>query len=387
MNLRQMTYKIIPTGFKDGYVDFSVTANIRSNARWTMSIIDGPDRLSSSVKPPTSGTANITGSDFKYRFSDISNKGEVTFRFSSPDGLFVDQDITVNLMPISALFAKSNIVYKVVDGKPTLTFAETMDRNAEIPANAQGLFFRWGSLIAISTLLQDDVKTGFNPNTDVIFKPANFETAIGSYDNIPHYDNYHTWDGSSNSDGFLASAFPAEQPGRGYHSQNGLGDICRYISDQEGWVKGRWRMPTIYELRTIFRRDETPWRGPESYFYGLPYGSFGIQKNTSRDGLTPISSGVLGGSGVDYTQDADGDGQDREPNHEEKVFFPASGEYYYNSTPGISDVGVYGAYNMSTRGANLLGIDSDGFSGWDSNGYTESASTIRCIRDGIFNTK
>ncbi|MCE9235500.1 fimbrillin family protein, partial [Bacteroides ovatus] len=49
---------------------------------------------------------------------------------------------------IARQFARSNIVWDATNNK--LTFAVTAADNATIPANVQGVFFKWGSLVAIS---------------------------------------------------------------------------------------------------------------------------------------------------------------------------------------------------------------------------------------------
>lgn len=37
----------------------------------------------------------------------------------------------------------------------------------------------------------------------------------------------------------------------GYDAKKALGDPCRYMSNQSGWTKGKWRMPTKEEYDAI----------------------------------------------------------------------------------------------------------------------------------------
>ncbi|MDR0973908.1 MAG: DUF4906 domain-containing protein, partial [Prevotellaceae bacterium] len=117
-------------------------------------------------------------------------------------------------------WAYSNIILK--DGK--LTFATTAAENAEIPANSEGLQFRWGSLIGVN--IQVPTKT-YGPDR-IAFIPSEYTVSINDLTAIPN-------------------ASSASQLS-GYDAAAGTGDICRYISDK-GWVEGDWRMPTLAEAQ------------------------------------------------------------------------------------------------------------------------------------------
>lgn len=80
--------------------------------------------------------------------------GTIDVVFASPDGLFSDVTVTLNI--VNNVWARSNIVWVSKPNDPNypeggyLTFAVTPADNATIPANSQGVFFQWGSLVAIS---------------------------------------------------------------------------------------------------------------------------------------------------------------------------------------------------------------------------------------------
>jgi hypothetical protein len=123
-------------------------------------------------------------------------------------------------------WAYSNIILK--DGK--LTFATTAAENAEIPANVEGLAFKWGSLIGMHTAGAQGT-----PYTSdrISFIPEEYtgSTPITVYGNIP----YASVDAEFDS----------------YNALAATGDICRYVS-AKGWVQGKWRMPTQAEaLKSI----------------------------------------------------------------------------------------------------------------------------------------
>lgn len=147
-------------------------------------------------------------------------------------------------------FAYSNIV--MIGGK--LTFAEKridddeIDgfSNEDIPANSQGIHFRFGSLVGISSAGEHG--TEFD-SSHVVFCPTEY-TKPTIWNEMPYHrvsdSTYFTPEeiqaGAIADDHLMEKFTPI-----GYDVSQGLGDICRYISDQ-GWVKGRWRIPTATEI-------------------------------------------------------------------------------------------------------------------------------------------
>ncbi|MDC2191661.1 fimbrillin family protein, partial [Bacteroides thetaiotaomicron] len=77
---------------------------------------------------------------------------------------------------IARQFARSNIVWDATNNK--LTFAVTEADNATIPANSQGVFFKWGSLVAVSP-----VGNTYAAN-QILFSPSG--TTNYNWANIPY---------------------------------------------------------------------------------------------------------------------------------------------------------------------------------------------------------
>jgi hypothetical protein len=156
-------------------------------------------------------------------------------------------------------WAYSNIILK--DGK--LTFATTAAENAEIPANTEGLVFKWGSLIGLNTTGSN--LSAFTPSS-VSFIPSEYTGSkpISVYDDVPY---------ASSASQLLS-----------YDVAAGTGDICQYISDK-GWVKGRWRLPTRAEAQQTIDAGY------------VMYGSFADEYGvTKTDGTVLMDSGIFFGT-------------------------------------------------------------------------------------------
>lgn len=140
-------------------------------------------------------------------------------------------------------WARSNVVWDNANSR--LTFATTPDENVGIPANSQGLYFRWGSLVAIAPCANNnnsyvyEYEGGKYPNGDIIYNSINYYSystlsAIATGDVSEEDDAFATY---NNNTGFDASV--------------SKGDICRYITAQ-GWVsRGSWRLPTVAEWEAL----------------------------------------------------------------------------------------------------------------------------------------
>lgn len=171
--------------------------------------------------------------------------------------------IKVNCVPATEMFACSNVVLGD-DGR--LTFATTEEENNYIPANAQGVFFKWGSLIGISS---DNIPLDgqiFGAD-NVVFKPENLSVTWdeSSFSAIPYIDEFAGTNGSSMDEDALLTYYDMGSSTPGYDEAAGKGDVCRYISDK-GWVDGRWRTPTIREYYYLLTNDnagETPAAEPD----------------------------------------------------------------------------------------------------------------------------
>lgn len=135
--------------------------------------------------------------------------------------------------PMEDAWARSNIVWDATNNK--LTFAVTETDLATIPANSKGAFFKQNSLLA------------YNPT--LVFNPtANSYT----WATAPYYGNRPAKQDNS----FDSTA--AYNGGTGFKADEGLGDICRYITAQ-GWVEGKWRTPTIQEWIDLYEKNGKVW--------------------------------------------------------------------------------------------------------------------------------
>lgn len=239
-------------------------------------------------------------------------------------------------------FAFSNVVFK--DG--VLTFAEASG-NRGIPSNAQGLYFRYGSLVALSSS-----GTAFS----VIYSPSEYQGDLTNWTGIPYFQsNFQDLDHSRDE-------FKELYPRKGYDETTGTGDLCRYISDR-GWVSGHWRLPTIAEYEALYSVTT----GRTDGYRGIRVGSFPYYGETITDpyGLHPIQSGWFQGEGAQYATSSNISSPPAN-----SLFLPGSGErdyqtgnlvtpgymgYYWSSTPNNIPNGYHILYSKDgiTRAAGL----------------------------------
>jgi hypothetical protein len=154
--------------------------------------------------------------------------------FSSSLDVAKSYTLVVDLKGTSR-WARSNVVW---DGSK-LTFATTTEENAGIPANSQGLFFWWGSLVAIRPCA-NQWGVDYANSTDIIYNPtATSPSSWYSIGDIPK------------GDGSMSDAFDTYNNNTGFDAAAGKGDVCRYITAQ-GWVsQGNWRLPTAAEWEAL----------------------------------------------------------------------------------------------------------------------------------------
>lgn len=178
----------------------------------------------------------------------------------------------ITVCPVQ-LWARSNIVWipdaDLADGG-ILTFAVFSEDNTpsgrtlavdngegnmkvveipSIPADAQGVCFRWGSLVAVSPAGRD-----FSADK-VLFSPDG--NSYRSWNVIPYMDN-----AEPPFDNFVESEddFTSYGDGQGFDADEAKGDICRYISAR-GWVYGNWRLPTAEEIDALIAEGDVEWNG------------------------------------------------------------------------------------------------------------------------------
>lgn len=272
---------------------------------------------------------------------------------------------------IALSFARSNIVFN----NNILTFAEDATANTAVtsivtaenqtvsrramPSDIQGVYFKWGSLVAIST-------TGAYSASKILFSPTG-RTAY-TWDNIPYLNSSNTTPYNTKTDDDFLKFY-----GRpGYNAQTGIGDICRYISDR-GWVEGRWRMPTGAEIDMLIdeRRNLDGAIG-----YGTNWNYFTVpDAGENKNGFYRMATGKLFGK--------DATASENKGNPTYGMFMPANG---YRENGGTTWVGQNGRFwSSSDAGAEhayTLRIGKDGaatYQGWLSRSLY--AHSVRCIRD------
>ncbi|NDV85004.1 hypothetical protein D0T87_23990, partial [Bacteroides sp. 51] len=280
VKLLQKNYGLIYKDVKSKYAsatskEYSFT--VQSNTNWKIgSVTDASSVLTTASKSAletitgTSGTTTVTFT------VAASTTGTATLNFINTDGLFADVAVTLNVQPIvPAEFGGSNIVW---DGTK-LTFSTGPD-DKSVDAQAQGVYFQWGSLVAISPV------GAFSASSSILYKPEEYTTAITSWTTIP-YVNETT--APFNDDVQTEDDFATYNSNTGYNASTGKGDICRYIS-AKGWVAGSWRLPTYAEQKTFL---EAAGQSPVSpSYYGTPIGTFTAFTASNANGLDQIPSYV-----------------------------------------------------------------------------------------------
>jgi len=269
---------------------------------------------------------------------------------------------------IARQFARSNIVWDATNNK--LTFAVTAADNATIPANVQGVFFKWGSLVAISP-----VGNTYAAN-QILFSPDG--TTNYTWANIPYIsettgkfgthgtdeDDFAGYDGGSNTNG------------PGFNASTNKGDICRYISDR-GWVQGKWRLPTSDEQQALINEVT-------SVSNNGGFGNITGAPNTGNNahGFWQVPSGRWLGAGAaaDAARNT-GKAAELVPGSS-SVYFPAGGYRDYssgNTDHAGGDGYSWSASSNTTALAYSLNVYS-GIASWISNNRNYGFA-VRCLRE------
>jgi hypothetical protein len=186
----------------------------------------------------------------------------------------------------ASLWAGSNIMW---DGSKLVFLS---DENSGVGAvHSQGLFFKWGSLVAIKpigTYGASQYDSMYNTGS-IIFSPTGtYSYAWGS---IPYMD---TTSSPFNNSTATEDDF-ASYNGTGFNAAEGKGDICRYITSQ-GWVKGRWRLPKASDYTALMTEAESI-----AFASGWSVSTFGESPSTSYGQATINGSWVrIRHSGLSY---------------------------------------------------------------------------------------
>jgi hypothetical protein len=187
------------------------------------------------VKPMAAGS-------LKVKIGNVSVTGSPAFanqevEFSSALAAATSYTLLVELKR-KAPFAYSNIVWTGTK----LTFATTLAETATIPQESGGVYFKWGSLVALGML--DSYTEGQYPSGSILFSSTGYY--YYTYPNIPYANE--TAAPFNNME--VEDDFATYNGNTGFNASTGKGDICRYISSQ-GWVSGNWRMPTSGDFGSL----------------------------------------------------------------------------------------------------------------------------------------
>ena len=294
--------------------------------------------LTLSLSPDGRATANQTvsgeGTQTVYLFSTANGTNADRTAVITLDGT---ENVVTNVRQLYSAaqgFARSNIVMWIDgNGNKILTFAENevdhtspksvtyhdastgttvTDHVPAIPANVQGLHFRWGSLVGVTS---NSSPSAFNGSTTgvapshTVFWPAehapyvpsawvfNESSASGQ---VPYASSSDIGaNPNSGPDGYGFDAFAGYPGGTGpgFDKAAAKGDICRYISDM-GWVRGKWRMPTTAEIIGLL--DENTFGGYNGRVVGSWNGSESITNTGqyNRYGYFPLNSARVVGKGL-----------------------------------------------------------------------------------------
>lgn len=225
-------------------------------------------------------------------------------------------------------FALSNVVYVEEDGVGKYTFAEDVEDLARIPANAQGLYFKWMSLVGVSGTGANGSE--FNAAEHIPFK--NFPGYGGdpALNNVTWSKIPYLWENALK---------PSDNPKSNVAA--GTGDICQYISAQ-GWVKNEWRMANNYDYRD-YLLNATKYELSVEGFKGYRIGNnpWDSQEQSLVNGMGQINNGWYYGADVKPSKI-----ENISPTHL-SVFFPASGGR--DDTGKLWNPGTVGGYRTNAN--------------------------------------
>ena len=287
--------------------------------------------------------------------------------------------LTVRRVPIADLFARSNVVQK----SGVLTFAVTEEDNQTIPAWSQGVFFKWGSLVAMAP-----AGNPYDPVKQVVYypsglNPSDWEGGLTGWDRIPYaHPNFSFTTPSLSGDD--ADAFKEYSGNTGFNEGAGVGDICRYISSGtggKGWVEGKWRMPTYAELKQLY--DETGVKTAQIGTFTDKVKVLDLNPDNYRNGTFNPESGQFLGVKVAASTPTE---SNMKPPPSGTVFLPVAGQRYPNGNGNVYHAGAYGYYWSATPytvnsryTVNYLFLGEDEVIFYDAD--RSYAFPVRCIKE------
>jgi hypothetical protein len=277
-------------------------------------------------------------------------------------------------------WAGSNVYWdqSLNGGNGSLTFAPHGDRTKEM---YQGVFFKWGSLVGIDPSRYNG-STDWNSSNSILYIPNYTSASVHSWTTDVHmvYNNIPSlYAESIIEQGIMDRYYLALYSD--YANQKG--DICRYLSESEGYgggigiVKGKYRMPTLCEL---VKGNNNGGVISGSDYGPIPAGSDGIGKwtrigsNVSSDWFN-ITDTNPDGTYANFTTGANYDGY---------AGFPTAGGRNSYSYGSLNNVGVYGFYwsssaSSTTDFASYWYFTRDAM--YIANDGRRAAYPVRCILD------
>lgn len=302
--------------------------------------------------------------------SPVSGNDEVNGRIVITAGRLRDT-LTVRRIPITDLFARSNIVLR----SDALNFAATTEENRTMPAHSQGVFFKWGSLLAVAP-----AGNPYDPEKHVIRNPTDLDPSewgggMAGWDKIPYAHPNFGFPAASTFDDDT-DAFKEYGNKTGFDEKAGVGDICRYISSQKNWGKGNWRLPTYAELDMLYEETKMKTAKLGTYANVTRF----MNEATDRNGdFNPQSGWFLG---YETSSSTPTDGHAITP-PAGTAYLPAAGQRYPDGDGAVVHVGAYAYYWSSTPYSpytvNYLFQSKYGIEFYEAD--HSYAFPIRCIRD------
>lgn len=316
---------LVLTALANSYSSFTVICpDDDPNIEWTVTVPSGGwleicDNMTGVNQIPQSDqyTYSGRGTQKLFAFAPVANISSVEL-LSTITLEGSTQEISVKQLYQDEIYvpeyphggwAGSNIYWVVDNNYPDGGYLTFDDKEVTTHEQYQGVYFMWGSLVALSPLGNSWTGGIWNgtsgqilyiPNKNVGTNGGWNPAANSTWGYIPRLG----WTNNSNpanGGSAISIAFNQDQSYliQNHNPQGNIGDICKYITDM-GWAPGsmegrKWRMPTHLEYLNL-----TDYARTISGFF--PY-----QQSTNRFGQAAYSNG--------YRRTA-GDGT---------PFFPASG--------------------------------------------------------------
>ena len=271
-----------------------------------------------------------------------------------------ESDTRITYKRSGPVWAGSNIYW---DGTKLTFDTETTTANNQ----KQGIFFKWGSLIGISS--NGDIGSSYDSSSVLLYIPSYVSNSpLSSSWTGTTTGSSMAWtdilymDGGSSTDQTSTYLNDATQNTADYYKAY-KGDICQYLS-KTGAVSGSWRMPTVKEFNTTNTPTNTDagWRTTDTTSW-VQYGTSGTSSSIAN-GQFSISFGAT------YTYNGSG------------TSFPASG---YRYTDGmLYGVGQGGCYWSSSVGSATNGFYLRFYSSFvvpARSNNRQNAFAVRCVQN------